>query len=55
MNDQNNKPQNPHEGLQLAMVYSPVQAFEGLYSPQDALNRGTLFQALDKPLVEVEK
>ena len=55
MNDQMNKPTNPHEGLQLAMVYSPFQTFEGLYSPEEALVRGTLFEALDKPLMEVER
>lgn len=55
MNDQMNKPATPHEGLQLAMVYSPLQAFEKLYSPEDALLRGTLFESLDKPLVEVER
>ena len=33
----------------LAMVYSPEQAFEGLYSPEDALAHGSLFEALHKP------
>ena len=35
----------------LAMVYSPKQAFRGLYSPDMALSRGTLFEGLDKPLM----
>ena len=35
---------------QLAMVYSPCQAFRMLYSPEAALMRGTLFEELDKPL-----
>ena len=55
MNDQMNQPTNPHEGLQLAMEYSPVQTFEALYSPDEALRRGTLFQKLDKPLLEAQR
>lgn len=35
----------------LAMVYSPRQGFRGLYSPVEALSRGTLFEELDKPLL----
>ena len=35
----------------LAMVYSPCQFFRGLYSPMEALSRGTLFEELDKPLM----
>ena len=37
---------------QLAMVYAPMQCFRMLYSPSDALMRGTLFEELDKPLEE---
>ena len=37
---------------QLAMVYSPVQCFRLMYSPMDALNHGTLFEELYKPLEE---
>jgi hypothetical protein len=55
MNDQMNAPHFPQNGVQLAMVYSPVQAFEGIYTPEDALMRGTLFEGLDKPLKEAEK
>ena len=33
----------------LAMVYSPHQSFDGLYSTEEALERGTLFVELDKP------
>ena len=37
---------------QLAMVYSPYQCWRMLYSPEDALNHGCLFEELDKPLEE---
>lgn len=33
----------------LAMAYSPHQIFDGLYSTEEALERGTLFVELDKP------
>lgn len=33
----------------LAMVYSPLQEFHELYSPEKALERGTLFAELDLP------
>ena len=33
----------------LAMVYSPHQIFENLYSAEEALEHGTLFIDLDKP------
>ena len=33
----------------LAMVYSPIQAFEGLLEPTAALGAGTLFRELEKP------
>lgn len=32
-----------------AMVYSPLQCFRMMYSPEEALRRGTLFRELDKP------
>lgn len=35
---------------QLAMVYSPYQCWRMLYSPDDALTHGTLFEELYKPL-----
>ncbi|MBE6645454.1 MAG: spore coat associated protein CotJA [Ruminococcaceae bacterium] len=35
---------------QLAMVYAPHQCWRMLYSPENALVRGTLFEELDKPL-----
>lgn len=38
------------EGNALAMVYSPKQYWRKLYSPADALSRGTLFAELDLPL-----
>ena len=34
----------------LAMVYAPCQRFRGLYDPETALSRGTLFTELDLPL-----
>ena len=37
----------------LAMVYAPCQGFEGLYDPDTALLRGTLFPELDLPLEAV--
>ena len=47
---------NPHDGCHrvssgeaLAMVYSPCQSWCGIYDPETALRRGTLFKALDKP------
>ena len=38
---------------QLAMVYSPIQSWHMLYSPEHGLKRGTIFEELDKPLMEV--
>lgn len=42
----------PMEGAQtqLAMVYAPYQFFRSMYTPQDALAHGTLFEELYKPL-----
>ncbi len=37
------------ENESLAMVYSPCQIWRGIYSPDMALRRGTLFKELDKP------
>ena len=34
----------------LAMVYAPYQTWRQLYTPEVALERGTLFQELDLPL-----
>lgn len=39
----------PQSAQSLAMVYSPVQEFEGLYSPQAGLAAGTIFCQLEKP------
>ncbi len=33
----------------LAMVYSPKQAWQNLYSVEDGLYAGTIFKELDKP------
>ncbi len=38
------------DDVQLAMVYSPYQYFCHLYTPEDALSHGTLFEQLYKPL-----
>ena len=37
----------------LAMVYSPRQYWRDAYTPAEALDRGTLFAELDKPLIGV--
>ena len=37
------------ENHPLAMVYSPCQAWGGAYTPEIALERGTLFSELDLP------
>ena len=37
----------------LAMVYSPRQYWRDAYTPAEALDRGTLFKELDKPLTGV--
>ena len=34
----------------LAMVYSPAQPWRMIYTPEDALSHGTLFEELYKPL-----
>lgn len=33
----------------LAMIYSPNQVWQDIYSEEDALTRGTIFAELDKP------
>lgn len=38
------------EGTPLAMVYSPCQLWRGIYAPDMALRRGTMFKELDMPL-----
>ena len=37
------------ESHPLAMVFSPLQEFHELYSPEKALERGTMFSELDLP------
>ena len=39
------------DDLPLAMAYVPVQRWEKLYAPCEALDRGTLFCDLDMPFV----
>ena len=37
--------------VSLAMLYVPYQRFDKLYSEEEALERGTLFRALDLPFL----
>lgn len=37
--------------ISLAMLYVPYQRWEKLYSEEEALERGTLFRALDLPFL----
>ena len=37
---------------QLAMVYSPMQCWKMLIEPEKALDMGTIFEELYKPLME---
>ena len=37
-------------GKPLAYAYVPIQSWRMLYTVDDALGRGTLFEELDKPL-----
>lgn len=39
----------PLRGFPLAMVYAPEQEWQELYTPEEALSRGTLFPALHYP------
>lgn len=38
----------------LAMAYVPMQQWRGIYEPDVALSRGTLFSELDKPFIGEE-
>jgi hypothetical protein len=52
MPNQNNTDRRMGWGLRnhpLAMVYSPHQEWRDAYTPEVALNRGTLFAELDLP------
>lgn len=40
------------DALPVGMVYAPMQRYTDLYAPEQALCRGTLFQALDLPFRE---
>ena len=42
---------DPLLGMSLAMVYSPEQAFENLYEPDEGLSHGTIFTTLDMPFL----
>ncbi len=56
-NQNNGTPCTPQSGAlpvsmpSLAMVYTPKQVFEGLYSPAEGLSHGTIFKALDLPIL----
>lgn len=39
------------DSLPLAMAYTPLQRWEDLYDAPTALERGTIFRALDKPFL----
>lgn len=41
-------------GLAPAMAYIPFQSWGNLYAPEVGFQRGTLFQALDKPFLGEE-
>ena len=43
-------PRNANRQPQLASIYSPMQEWRMLYSPEKALEHGTLFEELYKPL-----
>ncbi len=49
----NNTPHHEHHAMPdpmvLAMAYVPVQQWQDLYEPEDALYRGTIFRQLDLP------
>lgn len=38
-------------GLPLAIGYVPWQIWQDIYEPEKALDRGTIFQQLDKPFL----
>ena len=38
------------DGMPLAYVYAPDQKFRMMYSPSEALEKGTLFEELYKPM-----
>lgn len=42
------------EGYPLAIVYSPLQEWINIYDEMTALERGTLFAELDKPLADTD-
>lgn len=43
------------DGLPLGMTYAPMQKYRKLYSPEEALCRGTLYQELDLPFLGGKK
>ncbi len=42
------------QGLPLAMSYVPIQVWQKLYTPEDGLTRGTIFEQLDLPFIGEE-
>lgn len=52
MNEQNGMSERESvfpENISLAMAYVPMQRFEKIYDDDRALERGTIFEALDLP------
>ncbi len=45
----NDKPHHHHEPMVLAMSYVPVQKWQDLYEPEEALRNGTIFRELRLP------
>ncbi len=35
----------------VGMLYVPYQSWQSIYDPQVAIERGTIFEALDKPFI----
>lgn len=42
------------QNVPLAMSYVPIQIWQRIYSPQDGLERGTIFEQLDLPFIGEE-
>lgn len=48
-NTMNHTPHHHNDPMVLAMAYVPVQEWQDLYEPEEALMHGTLFRQLDLP------
>jgi len=42
-------PDLPHQGMELARIYFPIQEIRSVYPPTQALKMGTLFPELYRP------